>query len=118
MASQKNDGANDSGKEGTPPDVPATREEIDVVVIGDVYWDTVVVPLSTGKSDSNHLQPAYGRIVRAGGAWLLQSMIAAAATGKKITVHGYGEKKLTDGSAHCKAPAAQMRKNAAARSQS
>jgi hypothetical protein len=62
--------------------------DVEIIVIGDVYWDTVVVPLPGGKSDSNPLQPAYARIERRGGAWLLQSMIAAA-TGH--TIKGYGE---------------------------
>ena len=66
-------------------------DDVEIVVIGDVYWDTVVVPFPAGKSDSEHLQPAYARIVRPGGAWLLQSMIETA-PGPKVKIHGYGEK--------------------------
>ncbi len=52
----------------------ASDERVEIIVIGDVYWDTIIVPLPA-KENGEHLQPAYARIVRPGGAWLLHSLI-------------------------------------------
>jgi ATPase family associated with various cellular activities (AAA) len=71
----------------------ASDEKVEIIVIGDVYWDTVIFPLPSDHKNTDRPQNAYARIDRPGGAWLLETLIETA-TG--IKVKGYGTKKPKD----------------------
>jgi hypothetical protein len=90
-------------------------DKVEVVVIGDLYWGTAVVPLPRAQPDperpqnDNMYAPGLRRLDWGAGAWLLKSFIHRATTQiqeewakknpdnpKKIIVSGYREPSKDD----------------------
>ncbi len=67
--------------------------DVEVIVIGDVYWDTVVVPLPSDQG-AERPENAYVRMDRPAGALLLETLIKKATeSDPSIKVRGYGTVK-------------------------
>jgi ATPase family associated with various cellular activities (AAA) len=67
--------------------------DVEIIVIGDVYWDTVVVPLPSDQG-AERPENAYIRMDRPAGALLLETLIKKATNSNpSIEVKGYGTVK-------------------------
>jgi hypothetical protein len=96
MAPQGHDrGADAVSIETEAPLAAADRSarKVEVVVIGDMHWDSVIVPSPHESADPKSPGSNYTRVVRRGGAWLLERFIkiAADSVGEHIKVLGYTE---------------------------
>ncbi|MGB8901531.1 MAG: hypothetical protein WCC90_20830 [Methylocella sp.] len=71
---------------------PPKPKKVEIVVIGDVYWDTVIIPLPSNCTDENRPHNDYARIDRPAGAFLLETLIRKATeSDPNIEVNGYGK---------------------------
>jgi hypothetical protein len=73
-------------------------KQTEVIVIGDIYWDTVIVPLPPEHTDADPKRPEndnpYVRVDGEAGSWLLQRLIDQATEPLRgqVTVKGYVSK--------------------------
>ena len=78
--SQDDIGASLPDKSDAQPGSDSSSQKVEVVVIGDVYWDSVIVPRPSDETDrkSPGNDNSYVRIDRQAGAWLLERLIERA----------------------------------------
>jgi hypothetical protein len=92
--SQDDIGASLAEKSDAQPGLDSSSQKVEVVVIGDVYWDSVIVPRPSDETDPKcpGNDNSYVRIDGRAGAWLLERLIERASKtipNKQITVKGY-----------------------------